>query len=249
MRKIYAKDGQMIDLGKRGENLALCVWFDIKGWDRIYGPGEVHLLHQRNGDVAPYPCVVEVLDTFVLWTITETDRAVPGIGRAELQYVVGNTVVKSDVYVTRSEKGLGNAGAVPEAPETGWVERVLQAAEAAEEAASRAQVDVSGVKDYVDERLEGLQVSASTARIGSVFLRASAWVSNGSLHSQVVNIDGVSRHSQVDLTPSVEQLVIFYEKDLTFVTENDGGVVTVYAIGQKPTNDYTIQVTITEVSL
>ena len=49
------------------------------------------------------------------------------------------------------------------------------------------------------------------------------------------------------MTPSVEQLVIFYEKDLTFVTENEGGVVTVYAIGQKPTNDYTIQVTITEV--
>ena len=40
---------------------------------------------------------------------------------------------------------------------------------------------------------------------------------------------------------------VFYEKDITFVTENDGGVVTVYAIGQKPQNDYTIQVTITEV--
>ena len=41
----------------------------------------------------------------------------------------------------------------------------------------------------------------------------------------------------------------FYEKDITFVTENEGGVVTVYVIGQKPTNDYTIQVTITEVDV
>ena len=89
----------------------------------------------------------------------------------------------------------------------------------------------------------------SMPRIGWAELPASAWESDGSLHSQVVEIEGVSEYSQVDLTPSVEQLAIFYEKDLTFVTENDGGVVTVYAIGQKPTNDYTVQVTITEVSV
>ena len=84
--------------------------------------------------------------------------------------------------------------------------------------------------------------------IGYVTLLASKWVGEGNKYSQVVEIDGVTQNSQVDLTPSVEQLSIFYEKDLTFVTENEDGVVTVYAIGQKPTNDYTIQVTITEVS-
>lgn len=87
------------------------------------------------------------------------------------------------------------------------------------------------------------------ARIGWVELPADAWESNGNLHSQVVEIEGVTECSQVDLTPSVEQLAIFYEKDLTFVTENEDGVVTVYAIGQKPANDYTIQVTITEVEV
>ena len=83
--------------------------------------------------------------------------------------------------------------------------------------------------------------------IGSVNLAADKWVGGDNLYSQVVDIDGVTENSQVDLTPSVEQLVVFYQKDLTFVTENDGGVVTVYAIGQKPTNDYEIQITITEV--
>lgn len=86
-----------------------------------------------------------------------------------------------------------------------------------------------------------------SATIGTVNLPASSWVGSGNLYSQVVTIAGVTANSQVDLTPSVEQLVVFYEKDLTLVTENDGGTVTVYAIGQKPTNDYTIQVTITEV--
>jgi hypothetical protein len=87
-----------------------------------------------------------------------------------------------------------------------------------------------------------------SAKLGEVTLLADAWVGTNSLYSQVVSIEGVTEHSQVDLTPDVEQLAVFYEKDLTFVTENEDGVVTVYAIGQKPTNDYTIQVTITEVS-
>ena len=89
----------------------------------------------------------------------------------------------------------------------------------------------------------------STVSIASVTLPASAWQGSNNLYSQVVSIKGVTENSQVDLTPSVEQLAIFYEKDLTFVTENEDGVVTVYAIGQKPQNDYTMQVTITEVNV
>ena len=86
-------------------------------------------------------------------------------------------------------------------------------------------------------------------RIADIDLLAAAWIGDASPYSQVVNIEGVTEYSQVDLTPNIEQLVIFYEKDLGFVTENEDGVVTVYAIGQKPENDYKIQVTITEVNV
>ncbi len=88
----------------------------------------------------------------------------------------------------------------------------------------------------------------NTPRIGEVVLLASGWVGAASPYSQVVDVPGVTARSQVDLTPSVEQLAVFHDKDLAFVAENVGGVVTVYAVGQKPENDYTIQVTITEVS-
>ena len=91
-------------------------------------------------------------------------------------------------------------------------------------------------------------VNKPVARIGEVTLTTDGWSGTGNLFSQIVTIDGITPNSQVDLTPDAEQLAIFYEKDLTFVTENDNGVVTVYAIGQKPQNDYTIQVTITEVA-
>jgi hypothetical protein len=117
------------------------------------------------------------------------------------------------------------------------------------------QIEQNGVSDVmiataVEKYLKENPVeTGSKATIGVVELFADKWVGSGNLHSQIVTIEGVTENSQVDLTPDVEQLVVFYEKDLTFVTENDGGVVTVYAIGQKPSNDYTIQVTITEVEL
>lgn len=81
----------------------------------------------------------------------------------------------------------------------------------------------------------------------SVTLLASAWDGADGLYSQEVSIPEATPNSKVDLLPSVGQLAIFHQKDLAFVTENDGGVVTVYAIGDKPTADYVIQATITEV--
>lgn len=88
----------------------------------------------------------------------------------------------------------------------------------------------------------------SSIRLTEVTLPASAWVGEASPYSQVVTIDGITEYSLVDLQPSVEQLTIFHEKDLAFVTENEDGVVTVYAVGDKPQNDYTIQATVTEVA-
>ena len=92
-------------------------------------------------------------------------------------------------------------------------------------------------------------ILSSTARIANVSLTSAGWVGDTSPFSQIVEIEGVTPYSQVDLTPSIEQLSIFYQKDLALVTENENGVVTVYALGDKPQNDYTIQATITEVSV
>lgn len=90
---------------------------------------------------------------------------------------------------------------------------------------------------------------ASPVPVHNVILLASAWTGGNNLYSQVVVIPGITENSQVNLTPSVEQMTVFYEKDLSFVTENDGGVVTVYAIGQKPKNDYIIPANIVEVTV
>lgn len=95
----------------------------------------------------------------------------------------------------------------------------------------------------------GSSTPSSSAWIAEVSLPASAWEGSDRLWHQVVTIEGTTKYSQVDLTPSAEQLTIFHEKDIAFTTENEDGTVTVFAIGDKPSNDYTIQATITEVSV
>ena len=86
-----------------------------------------------------------------------------------------------------------------------------------------------------------------SVKLREITLPAANWKGGESPYSQVVEVEGVSVNSKVDLQPSVEQLEIFHDKDLAFSTENNAGVVTVYAIGDKPTSDYTIQATIMEV--
>lgn len=107
--------------------------------------------------------------------------------------------------------------------------------------------EINGISDLVHD-LES-EIRRAKPTYTAVTLLSSAWNGTASPYSQVVNIEGVTEHSKVDLQPSVAQLAIFHDKDLAFVTENEDGVVTVYAIGDKPTNDYTMQATITEVEV
>ena len=97
----------------------------------------------------------------------------------------------------------------------------------------------------INNRLEILE--NKVPRISEITLLASSWVGEENSYSQVVEIEGITEYSQVDLKPSMEQLSIFHDKDIALVAENEDGVVTVYLIGKKLENDYTIQVSITEV--
>lgn len=111
----------------------------------------------------------------------------------------------------------------------------------------KSAYEIAVMHGYKGTEEEWIRAIMGGRRIANVTLLASGWIGDKSPYAQVVNIPGITENSQVDLTPSVEQLTIFHQKDLAFVTENEDGVVTVYAIGDKPTNDYTMQVTITEV--
>ena len=139
MREVHATLGKDIRLGRRGESHARCVMFDVSEWKSLYGEGTVHLIHQRNGDDVPYPCQISVDGGVVCWVVTGADVANAGKGRAELQYHVGDTCVKSDIYSTNTVRSMSDAGPVPPEPQEGWVQQVLAAKDEAEQSAQQAQ--------------------------------------------------------------------------------------------------------------
>lgn len=166
--------------------------------------------------------------------ITDVTRMEVGVFAGNLQTTTPATV--------RCEKSILCGDGVPSDPTPDVYAQIMELLNKGDSSEQIAQA----VADYLKENPID---TGSKLTIGFVELFADKWVGNTSPYSQVVEVPGATPYSQVDLTPSVEQLVIFHDKDLAFVTENDGGIVTVYAVGQKPENDYTIQVTISEVSV
>lgn len=146
MLKTYAHPGGIITLGRRGENMARQVVFDLSAWFTIYGVGTVHAIAQRAGDASPYPVSIEQTSDAAVWTVNSADTANVGDGKVELLYTVDDVVVKSEVWATSVLESLSDDATEPPEAAAGWVEQVLtagaqavDAAEAAEQAAARAE--------------------------------------------------------------------------------------------------------------
>lgn len=167
------------------------------------------------------------------------------IGSPRFTMVVSDRVINSDdINLTDEDKNAIDAimavEASRQAAETGRVNAE----------ASRVSAEAARVKAETERELAFAELTEfATPVVKNVTLLASAWEGEDDPYSQVVEIEGVTPYSKVDLLPSVEQLAIFHDKDIAFVTENDNGVVTVYCIGDKPTMNYTIEACITEVAI
>lgn len=98
-------------------------------------------------------------------------------------------------------------------------------------------------------RMEGPFGSVSAAvKLVQLTLPADHWKGAVSPFFQTVPVEGISENSKVDLQPDPAQLQLFQQLELAMTTENEGGLLTVWALGQCPREDMTIQATITEVS-
>ena len=165
-------------------------------------------------------------------------------GKTLLAYAVVNGVtIESKSFVVQKRERPENY--VYDDDRRNYIYELISDAEEAVENANLAAQNANEAADKASEYIDSL---AGTTRLTSIVLPASAWKTEAeNLYSQVVSVAGVTPYSKVDLLPSVEQLAIFHNKDVAFVTENENGVVTVYAIGDKPLLDYTMQAQITEV--
>ena len=103
------------------------------------------------------------------------------------------------------------------------------------------------IKKAIEEYFENNDVTPKS-KVDEITLFPDKWNEiNERRFEQIVNVDGATPYTQVDLTPSDDQLDIFYDKKVVLSTKNIDGVVTVTLIGQKLESKYTIQVTLTEV--
>ena len=100
----------------------------------------------------------------------------------------------------------------------------------------------AATKGYVDDAIEVMKPKST-----SVTLQAAAWLGDTNPYYQEIAVSGVTANSKVDLQPTALQIVELQNTDIAFMTENNDGVITVYAIGGKPEVDYTMQALITEV--
>ena len=97
-------------------------------------------------------------------------------------------------------------------------------------------------------QLAGPFGSAGTvAKLTQVNLPAAGWKGAISPYFQNVVIDGISENAMVTLQVEGELIAHLGESGTALSIDNDGGITTAYAIGEKPTIDLTVQVCLLEV--
>lgn len=87
----------------------------------------------------------------------------------------------------------------------------------------------------------------TTPKLTTITMSASGWQGSSNPYSQVVVCNGVGVNSKLDLQPTPAQIIELQDAEISLMATNTNGIVTVYAIGDKPTTDMTMQVLITEV--
>lgn len=158
-------------LGRQGENGVVTIRFPIREWPES-GGGQRHfaLLHQRAQDEAAYPCTVTDDGQYVYWPVTAADTQYDGRGQAELTCTVGDTVAKSEIFSTVVAPALDGSGEAPQ-PWQAWVDEVLSAAAAVDEAAAHyPKIGAGGtwlVWDAENGAWEDTGVAASSAEGGT----------------------------------------------------------------------------------
>jgi hypothetical protein len=92
-------------------------------------------------------------------------------------------------------------------------------------------------------------IASAADKISTIYLPEYGWIegTNG-YYRQTVQVSGATVNSKVDIYPTPEQLVELQSAGIALVAVNENGVVTVYALNNKPTSDYSMQVILTEVN-
>lgn len=158
MQSIYAHPGVHLALGRKGENVARQVVFDLRAWRAAYGDGAVSLCARRAGDAEPYPCGVTQDEDTAVWVLRAADVDKPGWGNVQLSYYVGDTLAKSQTWRTLVAPSLCACGD-PGEVQQGWLDQAGKDAAAAQQGAKDAQ----GAQRAAEDAAKAAKGSADAA--------------------------------------------------------------------------------------
>lgn len=96
-----------------------------------------------------------------------------------------------------------------------------------------------------DEFFDSVQKDLGTPVMTTITLSAAGWKNATSPYQQTVVVGGLNRNSKIDFQLTQTQAA-WFERTALFAV-NEGGTVTVYALGDKPTKDMTLQVVLSNV--
>ena len=185
-------------IGRQRENEVTQVRFDVSEWVRTYGLGTLALSVQRRGDMRPYPVPIAIVDGAATWTISNTDTAQEGHIKAQLTYMVGTKIKKSNVYTLSTKGSLPVDGDAPEAYET-WFE-ILQTmtAETAANAESSRQSAASAGQSAsdADQSMQDAQGYADDASTSARNAENSAQSAENSADEAEYYADLAAQHAE-----------------------------------------------------
>ena len=117
----------VIVIGRRGENEAVDIVWDISQLVAEFGGGTALVLAKRATDESAYPVTLtEQTDTTLTWTVSSVDSCVIGVGKVQLFWYVGNVLAKSFMWRTFTGDDItGMVGDPPEAYES-WLEHLAE---------------------------------------------------------------------------------------------------------------------------
>lgn len=199
-------------IGHVRENEVTQLVFDLSAWIAEFGLGTVALSVMRQGDIVPYPVPIAIVDGKATWTISATDTAKHGRIKAQLSYMVGTKIKKTNVYTLSTKESLPVDGDAPEAYET-WLE-ILQGmtAETAANAESARQSAASAGQSASDaeQSMRDAQGHADDASI-------SARNAEGSAQSANNSADDAEHYAGLAAQHAAESGYVWFE-----INENDG---------------------------
>lgn len=99
-----------------------------------------------------------------------------------------------------------------------------------------------GTKTFSELSYMNIPGYALVTKKATIELPIANWEGSSSPYSQVVQIDGIKENSKIDLQVTPEQLSWLQDQEISLIAKNENGLsVVIYAIGEKPTVDFTTQ--------